>query len=138
MQLVPQLIPAGLLVTVPGPESDTETGYVGPPLEVKVAVTDIAALTVTVQLLPLPQLLPVQPWKEYPVPAVAVSVTWVPFAKVAEQAPGQLIPAGLLVTAPPFNCCITSSTRTHCPERPLLLRSGPTASGPQTVGIAPR
>jgi hypothetical protein len=26
VQLVPQLIPAGLLVTTPGPESDTATG----------------------------------------------------------------------------------------------------------------
>jgi hypothetical protein len=107
VQLLPQLIPAGLLVTAPGPESDTATGYVGTPLEVKVAVSETPALTVTAQLFEVPQPLPVQPWNEYPVPATAFTVTCVPLVKVAEQAPGQLIPAGLLVTLPvPTTCTV--------------------------------
>jgi hypothetical protein len=48
---------------------------VGAEAEVKFAISETAALTVTMQLAALPQLLPLQLVKEYPVPAAAVSVT---------------------------------------------------------------
>jgi hypothetical protein len=66
----------------------------------KAAVTEAAALMVTVQLAAIPQPPPLQLVKEYPLPAVAVSVTRVPLTKLAEHVAGQVIPAGLLVTAP--------------------------------------
>lgn len=43
---------------------------------------------------------PLQPANEEPVPAVAVSVNCVSFAKLALQVDPQVIPAGLLVTVP--------------------------------------
>jgi len=43
---------------------------------------------------------PAKPPKLKPEPAVAVNVTDVPEAKLAVQAEGQLIPAGLLTTVP--------------------------------------
>jgi hypothetical protein len=43
---------------------------------------------------------PAKPPKLKPEPAVAVNVTDVPEAKLAVQAEGQLIPAGLLTTLP--------------------------------------
>jgi hypothetical protein len=98
LQVTGQLIPAGLLITAPSPESVTATGYGA--TEVNVATTEVAALMLTVQLAAIPQPPPLQPVKEYPLPAVAVSATWVPLAKLAEHVAGQLIPPGLLVTAP--------------------------------------
>src|SRR5260370_37569998 len=73
---------------------------------VKVAVTVVAALRVTVQA-PVPeQPPPLQPLKVEPVAGVAVSVTAVPPAKGAGQVVPQGIPAGVLGTgpgpAPPF------------------------------------
>ena len=79
---------------------DTVTPAAGVPLELKVAVTEVAALTVTVQVVAVPQLPPVQPAKVYPLPAVAVSMTAEAEGKLAEHAEGQLIPAGLLATVP--------------------------------------
>src|SRR5947209_1114672 len=100
LQVAPQLIPAGLLVTVPLPvpafvtESWKVTGVV-----VKVAVTACAEFIVTTQL-PLPLHAPVHPVKVEPVVAVGVSVTCVPLLKLAVHVVPQLIPAGLLVTVP--------------------------------------
>ena len=76
-QLVPQLIPAGELVTVPlpGPAVATVRAKVW---RVKVAVTVVAAEMVTVQE-PVPeQPPPLQPEKVEPVAGVAVRVTAVP------------------------------------------------------------
>jgi hypothetical protein len=76
--VVPQLMPAGELVTVPPPLPDLVTvrAKVG---AVNVAVTDVAVLTVTVQA-PVPeQPPPLQPPNVEPVAAAAVSVTGVPF-----------------------------------------------------------
>src|SRR3984885_15524727 len=65
-----------------------------------VAVTEVAAATVTVQLsMPLHPP-PDHPAKVAPVAADAVSVTWVPTTKLAEQVLPQLIPDGGLVTVP--------------------------------------
>jgi hypothetical protein len=49
---------------------------------------------------PLPEQAPVHPAKVEPAAALSVSVTEVPLVKFAPHVPGQLIPAGLLVTAP--------------------------------------
>jgi hypothetical protein len=65
---------------------------------VKVAVTDVSPLTVTVQV-PVPRQAS-QPAKFEPDAGVAVSVTEVPAAYAAEQAVPQLIPDGELVTVP--------------------------------------
>src|SRR5207244_814751 len=98
-QVTPQLIPAGELVTVPLPVPAllTVSAKLG---RLKVAVTVVAAETVTVQA-PVPeQPPPVQPVKVEPAAGVAVSVTAVPLAKLAEQVAPQLIPTGELVTVP--------------------------------------
>jgi hypothetical protein len=64
-----------------------------------VAVTLVAALTVTAQLA-VPVHAPLQPVKVEPVAAAAVSVTLVPETTVALQVVPQLMPAGLEVTVP--------------------------------------
>ena len=100
LQLLPeQLIPAGLLVTVPLPVALTDSAKLG---VANVALTDCALFIVTEQP-PVPLHAPPQPESDWPDPgtAVAVSVTMVPTAKFALQVLAiQLIPAGLLVTVP--------------------------------------
>ena len=78
----------------------------------KVAVTAVAALRVTVQV-PVPeQPPPVQPVKREPAAGVAVSVTAVPLVKLAEQVAPQVIPAGALVTVPlPVPAGVTVRTK---------------------------
>jgi len=95
-----QLIPAGLLVTVPVPVPASCT-VMRTPDEVKlnVAVTEAAAVSVKVHV-PVPLHAPDQPANVEPVPGVAVSVTAVPTAMLPLHVVPQLIPAGLLVTAP--------------------------------------
>ncbi|NKE70328.1 hypothetical protein MNODULE_06195 [Nitrospiraceae bacterium HYJII51-Mn-bac16s-1-B09] len=66
----------------------------------KVAVTDFAALIVTVQEVPAALSQPDQPAKIELAEGAAVSVIDVPLLKDAEQVAPQLIPAGLLVTVP--------------------------------------
>jgi hypothetical protein len=97
---VEQLIPAGVLVTVPVPPPASVT--VSPKPVVKLSVMLVAAVMVTTQVLVPEQPPPLHPAKKKPVPAVAVSVTCVPWVKVAEHVVGQLIPAGLLVIVPWF------------------------------------
>jgi hypothetical protein len=66
----------------------------------KVAVTDVAALTVTLHV-PVPvQPPPLQPVNVEPAAGVAVKVTAVPLAKAAEQVAPQEMPAGALETVP--------------------------------------
>src|SRR5215471_9470833 len=94
-----QLIPAGLLVTVPLPVPATLT-VSGCGSKVKVAVTLRAWVMLTVQG-PVPlHPSPLQPANVAPLAAAAVNVTLVPASKVALHAVGQLMPAGLLVTVP--------------------------------------
>lgn len=90
-----QLIPAGLLVTVPVPETLTVSGNPG----LNVADTAVAVLTVTLQV-PVPEHAPLHPPKMEFVPGAAVSITCVPCANVEEHDVGQLIPVGLLVMVP--------------------------------------
>jgi len=67
----------------------------------KVAVTDLAALIVTVQVIAATVSHPLQPPKMNPLPGLAVSVTVVPPLKVAAQVPGHLIDPSLELTVPP-------------------------------------
>jgi hypothetical protein len=98
-QVVPQSMPAGLLVTVPEPVpllvTDSVIGR-----RLKVAVTDVAALTVTAQV-PVPEQAPLQPAKDEPATGVAVRAMAVPGVTDCEQiAPQLMMPAGLPVTVP--------------------------------------
>ncbi len=96
MQVLPQLIPAGELVTVPLPVPAlvTERPKVW---SVNVAVQDVTAVIVTDPVL---HPVPVHPAKTEPAAAVAVRVTTVPLVRLDEQAVPQLMPAGELVIVP--------------------------------------
>jgi hypothetical protein len=96
---VPQLIPAGALVTVPVPVPAFVTVTAKVFAAVNVAVTAAAAVTVTTQA-PVPVHAPLHPAKVDPVAATCVNVTAVPLAKLAAHAVPQLIPVGALVTVP--------------------------------------
>jgi hypothetical protein len=65
----------------------------------KLPVTVLSALRVTAQV-PVPVHAPLHPANEKPVAGVAVRVTCVPSLKLAAHVPGQLMPAGALVTVP--------------------------------------
>jgi hypothetical protein len=100
--VLPQLIPAELLLTFPLPLPSLVTMRANVPAVcwVNVAVTSILALTVTLHV-PVPeQPPPLQPENTEPLAATAVSVTLVPLVKLAEQALPQSMAAGLLVTVP--------------------------------------
>src|SRR5438034_783031 len=97
-QVGPQVMPAGLLVTVPAPAPALET--VSVKVGVKVAVTVVAAETVTTHD-PVPEHPPpFQPLKVEPAAGAAVSVTAVPLAKLAVHVAPQAMPAGELLTVP--------------------------------------
>jgi hypothetical protein len=66
----------------------------------KVAVTDLAALIVTVQVSPLLESQPAQLPKSEPDIGEAVNVTGVPLVKLALHVAPQSMPAGLLLTVP--------------------------------------
>jgi hypothetical protein len=100
LQVPGHLMPVGVLATVPDPLPAivTDSGKVTGAL--KVAVTDCAAIIVTVQR-PVPaQPPPLHPAKVDPAVGVSVRVTLVPLAKLALQAPGQLMLGGVLETVP--------------------------------------
>jgi hypothetical protein len=100
LQVAPQLIPAGELVTVPPPAPALETVSVCEEL-LNVAGTFWAAFIVTTHV-PVPeQPPPLQPAKVDPAEGNAVNVTTVAVAKLALQVAPQLMPAGKLVTVPP-------------------------------------
>jgi hypothetical protein len=111
---LPQLIPAGLLVTDPAPLPASATDNVKFPVVLNVAVTDFAALIVTTQL-PVPVHAPPHPANVDPLPGVSLSVTDASLPKFAVQLPVddppvQLIPAGELVTVPvPVPASVTVS-----------------------------
>ena len=98
LHAAPQLIPEGLLVTVPDPLPPTATDNKKLGAVVNVAVTLSPALIVTVQA-PVPlHPAPLQPAKVEPLAATAVSTTCEPPAKLALHAVLQLIPEGVVVT----------------------------------------
>jgi hypothetical protein len=67
---------------------------------VKVADADSLPVIFTTQVRLLPVQAPDHPEKLHPVAAAAVRVTWVGYAKLAVQIPGQDMPEGELVTLP--------------------------------------
>lgn len=93
-----QLIPAGLLVTVPDALPGRVTVNKGATLKVAVTVRLVLSVTMQVKLVPLHA--PPHPTKIEPVAGAAVSVTGVPVVKLALHAVGQLIPDGTLMTVP--------------------------------------
>jgi len=98
VQVAPQLMSPGVPVTVPLPSPLRPTASVK--VGAKVAVTVVAAETVTVQG-PVPvQPPPLQPAKTEPVLGVAVSTTTVPLVKLAVQLAPQLMSPGVPVTVP--------------------------------------
>lgn len=102
VQFEPQLIPSGELVTVPLPDPDNVTVRVGPLVAavLNVAVTDVVADAMMLQV-PVPEHPPPDhPANVEPDAGVAVSATAVPDAKLALHVCPQLIPAGALVTDP--------------------------------------
>jgi hypothetical protein len=111
--VAPQLIPAGLLVTVPVPVPALVTASVKlVTVVLNVAVTASAALIVT-EHVPVPvHPAPLQPVNVDPAVAAAVSTTTCPLVKLAEHVAPQLIPAGLLVTVPvPVPALVTASVK---------------------------
>jgi len=112
LQSAPQLMPDGLLSTVPEPVPCVLTVSVLVPEaeEVKMAVTFCAVLILTTHE-PVPEHpAPLQPPKVLPVAAVALSVTLAPLVKVALQIAPQLMPVKLLSTVPePVPCGLTVS-----------------------------
>ncbi len=117
-QVGPQLIPAGLLVTVPLPLPALVTVRVNPIVKVKVAVTDLLASMRTVQVVAVPLQAPLQPVKVEPAAGVAVRVTVVPLGKAAEHMVPQSIPAGLLVTLPlPLPALVTVRVKVVTSEK---------------------
>jgi len=75
LQVDPQLIPAGLLVTPPVPVPARITLSIGAFATLKIAVTCWLALSVTVQVGLVPLQPPVHPAKDELAAAVAVRVT---------------------------------------------------------------
>ena len=65
-----------------------------------VAATLLVAFMVTLQVVPLIEVHPLQPAKIEPLAATGVRATLVPGLKLALQVLPQLIPAGVLVTVP--------------------------------------
>jgi hypothetical protein len=99
MHVDPQLIPGGVLPTMPVPLPVTLTDKLT--AGAKVAVADVAPFIVTAQILPaLNWQAPPQLAKTQPVAGVAVNITSVPTLYVALQADGQLMPERLLFTVP--------------------------------------
>ena len=97
-QVVPHVMPAGVLVMVPdtSPALLTAMDLVA---AVNVAVTEMGALPATVQAV-APAQPPLQPVKVEPLVGVAVRVTALPGGYVAEQVLPQMIPSGVLATIP--------------------------------------
>ncbi len=109
-QVLPQAMPAGLLVTVPVPLPPRSTVRDGRALNI--AVICLSAVMSSVQV-PVPVHAPNHPMKGSAGSfALAVRVTVVPLAKLAEQTGVpveglQFMPAGLLVTVPPLLASVT-------------------------------
>jgi hypothetical protein len=103
-------MPAGFEVTVPLPVPEVATVNTG--FSVKVAVTDVAASIVTLQVTDEPLHAPVHPEKTEAADGAAVNVTTVLTLYASEQSAPQAIPAGLELTVPrPLPAVVTVSNR---------------------------
>src|SRR5207249_1706211 len=89
-QVDPQLIPSGLLVTVPAPSPAAET--VSTNVRVKVAVTEVSVVMATTHGAVPTQPPPLQPVNTEPGAGLAVRVTVASLANLAEQVDPQSIP----------------------------------------------
>jgi hypothetical protein len=112
VHVVGQLMPEGVLMTVPVPvpASCTVSWTVGVVEALNVAVTEVLAVRFALQV-PVPLHAPDHPANVEPEFGVAVSVTVVPLAKLALHVWPQLIPEGLLVVVPdpvPLFCTVSS------------------------------
>jgi len=94
-----QSIPAGELVTLPDPSTETVRACWMVELISNTARTYLNDVTETVQA-PVPEQAPPHCLNCQPESACGVRVTLVPWLYCWEQSPGQLIPAGELVTLP--------------------------------------
>src|SRR4051794_16787758 len=108
-------MPPSALVPAPGRLPDKTTARPSR-WSVKVAETVCAALIATWQV-DVPVQSPPQPENVEPVAGTAIRVTAAPWAKLAEHAAPQSIPAGLLVTLPApspafvtASCCVGATT----------------------------
>ena len=103
LHVLGQLIPLGLLTTLPVPVPASVTLNANA-LAVNVAVTASFPLIAIEHVAPLQSSFPLHPVNVLPLPAVAVNVTTVPAAKLATHVElvefVQLIPVGLLTTLP--------------------------------------
>ena len=99
-QVAPQLMPPPLTVPDPVPLFWTVNVRGGTSVMVKVAVTVLSAVMVTVQVAPLEVSQPLQLPNVDPLSGAAVSVTAVPEAIDAEQVAPQLTPPPLTVPDP--------------------------------------
>ena len=112
-QVLGQLMPDGLLTTVPLPFPASVTVSVKfDVVALNVAVTFWAWVMVTVHVPAAFVQAPLQPANVEPVFAAAVNMTIVPLGKFAEQVVGHLMPDGLLVTVPlPVPASVTVSVK---------------------------
>jgi hypothetical protein len=114
----PHTSPAGLEVTSPRPVPallTLSTGLKNP------AVIDLAPFMVTVQVVPETASHPLHPVNVDPSRGVAVRVTTVPGAYVAEHVYPQLMPAGLDDTRPlPFPLAVRVTVRVGLPPLPTV------------------
>jgi hypothetical protein len=120
-QFVPQLIPLGLLVTVPLPFPNLVTIKLWVS-ELNIAETLVASFICNVHVLPFCGQLLLHPAKLDPLSGVAVKVTLLPEENCALQFAPQLIPAGLLIIVPlpePVDETfkIKNKGLKHCPAR---------------------
>ena len=114
--VAPQLIPAGLLVTVPDPVPALATATEVWPMTLKVAVTSFAADMTTEHGVVAPVQAPAQPTNTLPGEGVAVSETVELVAKNAEHVAPQLMPDGELETVPaPVPAPVTVSSLVETP-----------------------
>src|SRR5881396_1313528 len=120
--VAPQAIPAGLLVTVPAPAPALVSVRVKD-CTANVAVTEVAAFTVTMQV-PVPeQPPPLQPVKVELASGVAVRVTAVPTVNEAEQVAPQEIPEGALPTVPLPTPVLVTLRAKDCWTKPAVTEA---------------
>jgi hypothetical protein len=133
-QELPQLMPRGLLVTVPLPVPFFVTDridFVWAGCGLKVAVQVLVTSMVGTPLL---QPVPLHPPNVEPTAGVALNVTRVPLPNDAEQVPPQLMPAGLLVTVPfPAPLLVTVFTK-----RTVSVNCCAGGGGVVPIGVVPQ